>query len=46
MMSSERNISELKRQIKEADARREEALSKQTDMSIQMQSLKINVNKH
>ena len=42
-MESEKSISELKKRVKESDTQREEALSQQTELSIQMQSLKITV---
>ena len=43
MNKSENTILELKKQIKEADAKKEDALSKQTQLAIELQNLRINV---
>lgn len=45
MMNAEKANSELKKQLREAEMRKEEALSKQTELSVQIQSLKIAVIK-
>lgn len=44
-MNAEKANSELKKQLREAEMRKEEALSKQTELSVQIQSLKIAVIK-
>ena len=43
LVRAETNVSEIKKQLKDAEARREEALSRQTQIAIELQSIKLNV---
>ena len=42
-LSSEKTIGEIKKQLRDSEMKKEEALSKLTELSIRVQSLKANV---
>ena len=44
LTKTENSVLELKKQLKDAETKKEEALSKQTQQAIELQNLKINVN--
>jgi len=43
LTKTENSVLELKKQLKDAEAKKEEALNKQTQQAIELQNLKINV---
>lgn len=43
LTKTENSVLELKKQLKDAEAKKEEALTKQTQQAIELQNMKINV---
>jgi len=43
LTKAENSVLDLKKQIKDSESKKEEALSKQTQLAIELQNLKINV---